>query len=336
MTFTPLVEREEIKKAYMTLSDNMSKGSIRLTRTLSWKGGDTEVVVFWHDKLGFWSHFDPEDDEKFWCVFGVQNAAELTRLHINCEINMPKDGINRRFAGLFVHDNNGNIYITHNGNLRGGRKGISGTAFRASFQRDEFVDVAWQDGYESETILIGKLDDTKLPIYINHFVKRVYLFKEQVVSGKNQKSIDLTGIKYSPEFSGQRRNYKQDDIIKSQCNHGLVIDALHDLLETYGWKTANDNQRDLFIHDDAGNIIVLFEAKTDLSTSSIYSGIGQLMYHAAVHDKTPKPVLVVPGEPTPDTAKILNRLGIEILPYKLDETKVLFLEDSTLFKEITK
>jgi hypothetical protein len=333
MILMPLIERVEIQKAYQTFFDSMRKGSILLTRTLSWRGGDTEVVVFWHDKLAFWSHFDSEDDS-YWCVFGVQNAAELPRFHINCEINMPKNGINRRFAGLFVRDNNGNIYITHNGNLRGGRKGISGTAFRGSFQRDEFIEIAWQDGYESETILIGRLDDPKLPIYISHFVKRVYLFKEQVVSGKNHKLIDLIGKKYSPEFSGQRRNYKHDDIIKSQCNHGLVIDALHDLLETYGWKTANDNQRDLFIYDDAGNIIMLFEAKTDLSTSSIYSGIGQLMYHTAVHDKTPKPVLVVPGEPTPDTAKILNRLGIEILTYKLDEAKVLFSEGSTLFKEI--
>lgn len=337
MTLTPLIERDEIQKAYKTFAKSMRKGGISHTTNLGWQGDNTKAVVFWNETLGIWSYFDPEMEEnRYWCAFGVQDASKLTSLDITCEINIPKEGINRRVAGLFVRDNKGNVYITHNGNVRGGREGISPSNFLTFIQTDQFVDITWQDEHESKTILIGRLDDPELPKQVNHFVKKVKHFKEQVVSGKNQESIDFVAKTYSPEFSGQRRSYRQAEIVKSKCNHGLVIDALHDLLETYGWKTANDNQRDLFIYDDAGNITVLFEAKTDLSTSSIYGAIGQLMYYAAVHDKTPKPVLVVPGEPTSDTVKILNRLGIEILPYKLDEGKALFSEDGTLFKEITK
>ena len=72
--------------------------------------------------------------------------------YINCEINMPKEGINRSFAGLFVRDNNGNIYITHNGNLRGGRKGISKSNFLKFIPHDEFISPTWQDGEEYKTL----------------------------------------------------------------------------------------------------------------------------------------------------------------------------------------
>lgn len=331
MTLTPLIERDEIQKAYETFSDIMRKGCMPFTRTLGWKGGNIVAEVFWHNTLSIWSNFDRSDAEnRYWCVFGVENADKSSNLKITCEINIPKEGINRRVAGLFVRDNKGNTYITHNGNLRGGRKGISGTNFRTSFQRDDFVDIAWQDKHESETIIIGKIDDPELPYHINHFVKKVNIFKEQVVSGGK---IDLTSKEFSPEFSGPRKGYMPTDTIKSQCNHGIVIDALHNLLESSDLKTANDNKRDLFIYDEIGDMKMLFEAKTDTSTSSIYSAIGQLMCHAAVQDTPPKCVLVVPDKPKPDTVKILNKLGIQILSYKLDKGKALFPEVEAVLKE---
>ena len=331
MTLTPLIERDEIRKAYEIFAEHLKKDGIPLTCTLGWKGGNTEAEIFWHKNLGIWAHFDPWDEgNRFWCVFGIKNPAELSNLNITCEINILKEGINRRVAGLFVHDNKGNVYITHNGNLRGGRKGISGTNFRTFFQHDEFVDLVWQDGFESKTILIGRLDNPELPYQIDHFVKKVNSFKERVVSGGK---INLTSKEFSPEFSGPRRGYMPTDIIKSQCNHGIVIDALHNLLESSGLKAANDSKRDLFIDDDIGNMKILFEAKTDTSTSSIYSAIGQLMCHAAVQDTPPKCVLVVPDKPKLDTVKILNKLGIQILSYKWNKGKALFPEVEAVLKE---
>jgi len=334
MTLTPLIERDEIQKAYETFAKSMRKGGISHTTNLGWKGDNTKAVVFWHETLGIWSYFDSEMEEnRYWCAFGVQDASKLTSLDITCEINTPKEGINRKVAGLFVRDNEGNVYLTHNGNLRGGRKGISGITFRKYFQSDQFVNLAWQDGVESKNILIGGLDDPELPYQVNHFVKRVYRFKEQVVSGKLPKTIDLANSKFTPEFSGQRQSYYQADKIKSQCNHGRVIDALHNLLESKGLKTANDNYRDLFALDDTGSMTVLFEAKTDTSTSSIYSAIGQLMYHAEVQDPTPKRVLVIPEETTQETSNVLNRLGIEVITYRWEEGNAAFSEVDSIFRE---
>jgi hypothetical protein len=331
MILTPLIEQDKIRKAYETFAERLKEGGIPHTSTLSWKGGNTEAKIFWHKDLGIWAHFDPWDEgNRYWCVFGLKNPAKLSNLNITCEINILKEGINRKVAGLFVHDNKENVYITHNGNLRGGRKGISGTNFRTFFQHDEFVDLVWQDGFESKTIIIGRLDNPELPYQIGHFVKKVNIFKERVVSGGK---INLTSKEFSPEFSGQRRSYKPIDAIKSQCNHGIVIDSLHNLLESNGLKTANDSKRDLFIDDDTGNMKMLFEAKTDTSTSSIYSAVGQLMCHAAVQDTPPKCVLVVPDKPKPDTTKILEKLGILILSYKLNKGIALFSEVEVVLKE---
>jgi len=334
MTLTPLIEPDEIRKAYETFAKSMRKGGISHTTNLGWQGDNTKAVVFWHETLGIWSCFDPEmEDNRYWCAFGIQDASKLTSLDITCEINTPKEGINRQIAGLFVRDNDGNVYLTHNGNLRGGRKGISGTTFRKYFQSDQFVNLAWQDGVESKNILIGRLEDPELPYQVNHFVKRAYRFKEQVVTSKLPKTIDLANSKFTPEFSGQRQSYYQADKIKSQCNHGRVIDALHNLLERKGLKTANDNYRDLFALDDTGIMTVLFEAKTDTSPSNIYSAIGQLMYHAEVQDPPPKRVLVIPQETTQETSNILNRLGIEVITYRWEKGNAAFSEIDSIFRE---
>lgn len=333
MTLTPLVKKKEIKEAVDSFTKYMSKGSKPLTSTLGWQGGNVEAEVFWNESLGIWSHFDPDGiDNRYWCVFGVQNPFKSSNLSITCEINFPKEGINRRVAGLFVRDYKGNIYITHSGKVGGGRQNIGASKFRTFVQHDQFVDVTWEDGTESERILIGRLEDPELSNQVNNFITKVNNFKEKVVPGKLPEITDLVLKKFSPEFSGQRESYSNTDIITSQCNHGLVINSLKNLVEKIGLKSANDNFRDLFIYDDAGLMTLLFEAKTDLSTSSIYSAIGQLMYYSASQDLVPKLVMVAPGKPKADTKKVLDRLGIDILQYKLEEGSVQFFGFDELLK----
>ena len=311
----------------------MSKGSTPLINTLGWQGGNLEAEVFWNKTLGIWSWFNTEElDNRYWCGFGVQNPSKSSNLNITCEINFPKEDINRRVAGLFVRDNKGNTYITHSGNLRGGKKGVSQSLFRTFVQRDQFVDITLEDGTEFKNILIGKLNEPELPNQVNNFVKKVNRFKEKVDSGKLPEITDLDLKKFSPEFSGQRESYSKTDIIKSKCNHGLIIESLHNLVEGKGLKSANDNLRDIVIYDDTGLMTVLFEAKTDLSTSSTYSAIGQLMYYSAFQYPVPKLVMVLPGEPKKDTKRILDSLGIEVLQYKLEKGNVHFFDFDALLK----
>ena len=60
---------------------------------------------------------------------------------------------------------------------------------------------------------------------------------------------------------------------------------------------------------------VLFEVKTDLTTTSIYKGLGQLMLHGAQTDPPPRRILVVPGGPTSDTRVAFDRLGVRVVSY---------------------
>jgi hypothetical protein len=63
---------------------------------------------------------------------------------------------------------------------------------------------------------------------------------------------------------------------------------------------------------------MLFEAKTNLSTSSIYGAVGQLMQHGAAEPKEPRRIFVAPGTSKPETHRALRKLGIEVLSYKWD------------------
>src|SRR2546426_6326116 len=47
----------------------------------------------------------------------------------------PKEGINRRCAGLFVRDDDdGAIYFTHSGKVGGGREGVGKSAFLSNYR----------------------------------------------------------------------------------------------------------------------------------------------------------------------------------------------------------
>jgi hypothetical protein len=87
----------------------------------------------------------------------------------------------------------------------------------------------------------------------------------------------------------------------AECYHGLLIEALAKELEERNLKYGNDRLRDLFVVSAKGKVQILFEAKTDLGTSSVYSAVGQLMLHGAAEKLAPKRILVIPGSPKPKT-----------------------------------
>lgn len=334
MALKPLVEETEVEEALKLFAGNMSKGSVSLDTTIGWRGGNIKTNVLWNEKLRLWSCFEQEiADNRYWCAFGVEDPSKKTHLIITCEINFPKKGFNSKVAGLFVRDDSGNIYVTHSGNLRGGRKGISKSKFIPFVERDLFVDVTLEDGTEYERILIGRLEDPDLPTQVNNFVKRVYEFKEKAVSGEAMTPVPVSTKKFSPEFSGSREGYSVTGIIKSKCNHGIIVDELYNSVKEKGFEAANDF-RDLYIYRDANPMTMLFEVKTDVCTSSIYTAIGQLNYYSAFYTPSPKLVMVLPSKPKKETKDILNHLGIEVMQYKLNKGTVIFYGLDSLLSTI--
>lgn len=322
MTLEILKTKGEIRSAYCLLQKTFLTGKKQKT-VIGHKGFSGEMVVSWHRKLGIWIHFAHDcpgeaGKERYWCAYGVDVPKPNSMVNITAEINMYKKWNDRKVAAAFAKNPDGDVYLIHTGKVGGGRTGIGKETFRDYFPgSDQYVSVRWPDGVYSDEICIGKVGDRLLLNNVSHFVKEVDKFKTLVTQGKlpETESVEpLEGPNFTPEFSGKRKKYTLNGSVEANCTHGQVVSALNSELKSKGHKTASDRSRDLFILKGK-KVNVLFEVKTDLTTTSIYGAIGQLMYHGAAQKSEPKRVLVVPGKPGKKTQKILQKLGIKIVEY---------------------
>ncbi len=320
-TLIPLTDKAEIKTAYEQLKSVMYANTQPVTTVIGYKGENFPAEVAWHGDIEMWNCFIPrlegnEGSLRYWCAYGLDSPHENTMVSITAEINMPAEGCNRRIAAVFAKNQKEETFLVHSGKVGGGRKGIGKKSFRKFYRGDQQVKLLWPDDLETEHICIGKLDDKSLRIQVAHFIREASRFKKFAVEGVlpgDDENISTEDPKFTPEFSGKRKKYVLDGTVESISYHGQVVEALNKELETGGFETAND-RRDLFIIKK-NNMSVLFEIKTDLTTTSIYGSIGQLMYHSILHEPKPLKVLVVPGRPDSHTKIILHKLGIMTLEY---------------------
>ena len=159
------------------------------------------------------------------------------------------------------------------------------------------------------------------------YIKTVARFRLAVRAGaidtpefkREQKEFDH----FYAESRGRRKGRRSGEI-DYLSRHGDVIDALH------VWRRSNALPKggrlvknlliDLGIAVDR-NLVEVFEVKTSTVRSDIYAAIGQLMVHGTADDC--RRVLVLPHkEPlASDLKDALQRLGIELLRFKLDKEK---------------
>ena len=321
MELKVITDPKEIEKARDRFKNTLQEGtSQKLSRTIGWHGGSKKVDVYWWDKVGFWAGFVDHERGDYWSAFGTSDPTDRKNLTITCEVNVPFEGIDRRVAGVFACDDTGKIFIGHNGKIGGGRKGIGKDLFWKNYRGPEAVNVCFPDGVELEMALIGHVDGKSLPEQMAHFIHEVERIKSIVMSKESTAQVESKiNIGYNPEFSGKRNVYPLGKTVEATCYHGLVVDALVRQIKKRGLlQFGNDQSRDLYILDKSGCVRCLFEVKTDLSTSSVYSAIGQLMFHTAEYQKMPPTrIMVLPGQPNEKTKDILTRLNIRIIPYSL-------------------
>ena len=146
-------------------------------------------------------------------------------------------------------------------------------------------------------------------------VQRSTVSASPVVKGTRRKVAPPPSGTFSPEFAGERAPYEASGSVRAEAQHGVVVNALSEELERMGFTVGNDRLRDLYVLTGKGRVSILFEAKTDVTTSSVYAAIGQLMLHGAAQRRVPRRVLVLPGKPDRPTRAALERLGLELLPY---------------------
>jgi hypothetical protein len=334
MSLKPLTTRVETKKAFRSISRNLTRDCIQLVRFVGWKGGRGKYRVYWNPRLRFWTLLRLlKRQQRYWCCFGTKDATKFRGFSITGQINPPVSGFDRRVGGAFVSDGQGRVYIAHSGKIGGGRSGIGKSAFVAAYRSRNWQRVAWPDKKETELIVIGRVDGAHLQDQIAHFVAEIDRFKKIAVTGERSARARHQKSRFSPDFSGRRKSYSTHAEIESQCDHGPLISALEGELQKHGIKAANDVPRDLYVLSSKGRVRMLFEAKTDLSTSSIYGAVGQLMLHGAAEPKEPRRIFVAPGTPKPETVLALKKLGIEVLTYRWDGDSPTFLNLTRLLSK---
>ncbi len=308
----------------------LRRGCRTYRRSIGWQGGSGEYDVEWNPHNGFGFQANPSPYDGRWIIwFGNDDPVGARMLNIVCEVNPPDDGINRRCAGLFVSDTASAVYLTHSGKIGGGRKGIGKSAFLSHY-RGARETVAWPDGNETEVIVIGRVDGDRLVAQVANFIHEVQRFKTAAAGGgespksAEQQSAPPAEPQFNQEFSGQRRGYRVPSEIESRCDHGLIINALANALQAVGLAVANDQNRDLYVPSRNGRVQTLFEAKADITTSTIYQAIGQLLYHSATQTPSPTLVMVLPGTPDATTKRVLERLQIKVLTFDWQDQQPAF------------
>ena len=140
-------------------------------------------AVYWRKKESIWIAFAPAMlKNRYWIAFGIQRLkpTKTQALAVRCEINPPKDGINRRCAGLFLKDSNGNVYLAHTGKVGGGKSGIGKDAFLQAYQ-GQTETVTWPDkGTGSTVIVFGALNDKSFISKVAEFLVDVDNFKTEL------------------------------------------------------------------------------------------------------------------------------------------------------------
>ena len=315
---------DDSRKAFDVLRTTLLKGGTQIRRTVGFRGGDVEREVTWHARAGMWSLLaSDEAKNRFWCCFGVQNPKDVESLDIAVEINPRLEGTDLRGAGAFARDARGVIHLCHNGRIGGGKRGVGKTAFFNHY-RSKLTEMSYGNR-TVEVVDLGPIRSRRFPGRVGRFAREIVRVKG--VIGARSDDSDVTPLAslvngspgFIPEFSGARRPYSLRGVVEANADHGAVVDALATYVESLGYVAHNDRTRDLFTLDKRNHVAVLFEVKTDVTRSSIYKAVGQLLLNGGAANHGPRMILVVPGKPKRKTREVLSSIGIDVLAYEWDE-----------------
>lgn len=325
-------DKTEIAKCQKLFEKTMKKAlSKHEVLVIGFQGGKIENNEVYYNK-NLWYSTSLLDGEifkipRYWNAFGLGKRKGGNQIII-VEINPPVSGVNKGVGGLFAKDEKTNSnFILHRGIIGGGRRGIGKSAFRNK------GDLNWKDVYDDngkheEAILIGSLSSQGLLAKVLDFVKKVDRFKKGAIDGTISKfsgSLE-DNLSFDPEYFGRKKGKRKSEF-EYESNHGLIVTELKKIIQkTIGPKHVIFNNRlvDLGVQK-LGKTQKLFEIKTSADRQSIYTGIGQLMFHSAGNSKIEK-ILVLPLEDYKKAnSEIIGKIDIKVITFTISvEGKVKF------------
>lgn len=146
--------------------------------------------------------------------------------------------------------------------------------------------------------------------------------KSNLPAKKSPLDAALNG--YYDEFIGET-TIRRATQVTMNCRHGSVVKELRNKLKSVGTQYKSVAM-DLVVETD--NEVFLYEVKTGSDSQSIYTGIGQLYFHAAAltrkfPSKKVVRYLVIPFAPAAaNREKVCKELGIKIVTFNISGQKV--------------
>lgn len=327
---TAFCSSDDSRAAFKALRAALLENGPQYKHRVGFRGsGNDKEMITWHSKVHMWSLLDPDEARnRFWCCFGVQNPKDVENLNIAVEINPRLEGTDLQVAGAFTKDARGVVHLCHNGKIGGGKPGVGKMAFFQHY-RGEIEKMSYKGGLV-DVVDLGPIDSRRLPERLAGFAREVVRIKRAVEtesgSSNDSQSPSSAAVAnkipvFVPEFSGVRQRYGVRGIIEAKADHGLVVEALAASLESLGYVPRNDRARDLFTLDKGNRVEALFEVKTDITTTSIYTAVGQLLLNGGAGNDEIRMILVVPGIPKRNTREVLSTVGIGVFTYRWSRGK---------------
>ncbi|MBI3512276.1 MAG: hypothetical protein HY064_16570 [Bacteroidetes bacterium] len=282
--------------------------------------GSFQDTVQYSTDLNFWLTYNETELNRYWNGFGVGEPIKDKMNSLTGEINFPKTDIDRRVAGAFGREPNGNILVLHRGKIGGGKPGVGKNLFVGNF-RGEFV-TAMDGDTENQFCLVGQLNSKLFPRQVADFIFEIRRIKDLGNSGQTNGFSELNNFQFSDEHSGQTISEREGQTVIDRT-HGIVVNALARELEKRKYKVGNDRNRDLFIHND-NKIQTLFEIKTSSATQNIYSAVGQLIIYSIPIKNEVQLVTVFPDKLSKTVEKRLDNIGIQQLYYDWTDNEPTF------------
>lgn len=193
MRLTAMTSRNAIRLAHAAFRRQLRTG-VKEKRKIGNRAGADEVTIYVHKGLGFWVFLGAGADmDQSWNPFGDLGGAyrdPQATLPMQCQINFPHEGINRRVGGVFARDRNGRVYVTHSGKLGGGRMNIGKSGFidflAGQHPGIDWADIDWGAGPPSRHIIVGDVESARFRAGVGRFVQTCAEYKRLAVAGTSR------------------------------------------------------------------------------------------------------------------------------------------------------
>lgn len=299
-------------------------------RLVSWRPSSKELIISHNNK--FWFGVVPYDAgqkiPRYWNSFGKYETKG--NLQISVEINIPVGSNTALVSGFFAKDPiTEEVYLMHDGGIGGGRADIGKKKF-LNWSSAKPIPVLTSKRNYRFGIVVSAINSKSLGYSIERYVKSVFDFKAAMYSENDATTADMSDTKseYSPEFFGIKKGIRKREL-EYISRHGQIVHALkiwRDNKYSRG-KVFKKGLIDLGVKNDNGDLIELYEVKTNTERHTIYTAIGQLLVYGTCVDRLSKFLVIPKHDFLPaDIISALKELDVKILQFEMDEINVTIID----------